>query len=212
MMKGNKVERPTSLHLTMKMETVQVPEIIDLCTPNVIVERFSNLQHRLSILPMYPSKENRNPTSLLLANVPRKCPFDDERVRELYFLSLKLTQLTEQELTRRRKNAFKLAFEIINHDLTIPSFLRDKYQVYFADLAERLQVDMTILDFNYTRLKQYMRLFIDEQIRVFNLRTYDSEVIEEREYPRALEFFLQFDGMFDDTLLIIMLSLWCLVQ
>jgi hypothetical protein len=56
----------------MDTNAVEISEIIDLCTPNVdinealvvrrstsvsngIIERFANLDHRLSILPLYPT-------------------------------------------------------------------------------------------------------------------------------------------------------------
>jgi hypothetical protein len=105
-------------------------------------------------------------------------------------------QLTKIELARRCSGVFKPAFGIINHDPTIPSFLREKYQMFYGDLIERLKVDMTILDYNYTRLNKYMRMLIYEQIRVLQLRPHEIQLIEESEYPLALEFFLQFDSMF----------------
>jgi len=67
------------------------PEIIDLCTPemdnsevsmapvvvlsetasdNRVVERFPNLQHRLSILPLYPTCDSKNQSHPLLTNIP----------------------------------------------------------------------------------------------------------------------------------------------
>ena len=55
---------------------------------------------------------------------------------------------------------------------------------------------MTILVYNYTRLNSYMKKLILEQIHVFNLRPHEIQVIDEKEYPLALEFFLQFDGVF----------------
>ncbi len=65
----------------------------------------------------------------------------------------------------------------------------------FGDLINRLKVDMTLLDYNYTRLNAFMRMLFYEQIRVFNLRPHQIAQIDENEYPLALEFFLQFDGM-----------------
>jgi hypothetical protein len=105
-------------------------------------------------------------------------------------------QLTQTELARRCSGVFKPAFDIINHDSTIPSFLREKYQMFYDNLIERLKVDMTILDYNYTRLNKYMRMLIYKQIRVFKLRPHEIQQIDESEYPLVLEFFLQFDSMF----------------
>ena len=72
-------------------------------------------------------------------------------------------QLTEIELIRRHSGAYRPAFDIINRDSTIPSFLREKYHLFFDDLIQRLKVDMTLLDYNYTRLNQYMRTLAYEQ-------------------------------------------------
>ena len=103
--------------------------------------------------------------------------------------------MTQTELARRYSGTFKPAFDIINYDLTVPSFLREKYQLFFGDLIERLKIDMTILDYNYMRLNKYMKLLIYEQTQIFNLRSYEIQLIDEKEYPLALEFFLQFDSM-----------------
>lgn len=112
----------------------------------------------------------------------------------LPLLNVAAHQLTPEEGARRCSRAFRPAFDAIDHDSTVASFLRDTYQRFFGDLIERLKVDMTLLDFNYTRLNKYMRLLMDEQIRVFNLRPSEVQLIQEKEYPLALEFFLQFDG------------------
>ncbi|CAF3719689.1 unnamed protein product [Rotaria sp. Silwood1] len=76
---------------------------------------------------------------------------------------------------------------------TTSSFLRDKYHMYFGDLLERLKVDLSILDYNYTRLNQFMRMLAYEQMRVFNIQAQEIQRINEKEYPIALEFFLKFD-------------------
>ncbi|CAF4165362.1 unnamed protein product, partial [Rotaria sordida] len=101
--------------------------------------------------------------------------------------------LAPQRLVRRCADTFKPAFNIINYDSTIPSFLREKYHIFFGDLLERLKADMTILDYNYTRLNQYLRMLVYEQIRVLHLRLHEIQRIDEKEYPVALKFFLQFD-------------------
>jgi hypothetical protein len=53
---------------------------------------------------------------------------------------------------------------------------------------------MCILDFNYARLSRYLRMLVDQHIRIFNIRPNEIRLIEESEYPVALQFFLQFDG------------------
>jgi len=76
----------------MDMVVSDAPEIIDLCTPEMdnsevsmapvgilsesasdttVVERFPNLQHRLSILPLYPTYDSKNQSHPLLTNIPR---------------------------------------------------------------------------------------------------------------------------------------------
>ncbi|CAF1382717.1 unnamed protein product [Rotaria sordida] len=192
-----KLNRPRTLNLetqTIDVNINETVEVIDLCTPNIdindisivpvvlqntsisniMIERFPNIQRLLSILPWFPTNNTQNQGYPLLANIPPH-------------------QLTPQELVRRRADTFKPAFNIINYDSTIPSFLREKYQMFFGDLLERLKVDMTILDYNYTRLNQYLKMLVYEQIRVLHLRLHEIQRIDEKEYPLALEFFLQFD-------------------
>ncbi|CAF4806483.1 unnamed protein product, partial [Rotaria sp. Silwood1] len=174
---------------------IEIIEIIDLCTPTMdiddrsivpmtlpnrpnlttLTERFPNLHRRLPILPCYPTKDNQlNDGDPLLPNIAPH-------------------QLTQTELIRRRTGGFKPACHIIDNDPTTASFLRDKYHMYFGDLLERLKVDLSILDYNYTRLNQFMRMLAYEQMRVFNIQAQEIQRINEKEYPIALEFFLKFD-------------------
>ena len=61
----------------MDVDTKKQIEIIDLCTPQTVLvsktmlERFSNLQHRLSILACYPKNKEQEQTVPLFPNVPR---------------------------------------------------------------------------------------------------------------------------------------------
>lgn len=103
-------------------------------------------------------------------------------------------RLTSTELTYRQSDRFKSAFDLVHRNSVIPSFLREKYTLFFSDLKERLKVDVSILDYNYTRLNRCMTLLMYEQTQVFKYRFEDIPRIEEKEYPLALEFFLQFDG------------------
>lgn len=190
----------------MNVDVVEIMEIIDLCTPNMdinvapvvmITERFPNLAYRLSILPWYPPKDNQGEHHPLLANMPRMCREDGTVI--LFCFVIIAHQLTGAELARRSSGAFKpVASIIVRHDASnVPSFLHEKYQLMYGDLLERLKVDMSILDYNYTRLNTYLRMLMYEQIRVFNLRPHEIQLIDEKEYPVALEFFLQFDGMLE---------------
>ncbi|CAF4236004.1 unnamed protein product, partial [Rotaria sp. Silwood2] len=174
---------------------IDTMEIIDLCTPPIVIDdlstipdpmydattsvemkqRFLNLDRRLCILPCYPTyNANRDQGQPLLANIPHH-------------------QLTPTELSYRRSGAFKPACTIVNSQSNMPSFLRAKFNMFFGDLLERLKVDLSILDYNYTRLNKFMKMLAYEQIRAFNLPPNAIPQIEEKEYPVVLEFFLQFD-------------------
>ncbi|CAF3752400.1 unnamed protein product [Rotaria sp. Silwood1] len=170
-------------------------EIIDLCTPTMVIDdlpiipdpisngttsvemkqRFLNLDRRLCILPCYPTyNANRDQGQPLLANIPQH-------------------HLTSTELSYRRSGGFKPACTLLNSQSNMPSFLREKFNMYFGDLLERLKVDLSILDYNYIRLNKFIRMLAYEQIRVFNFQPNAIPQLEEKEYPVALEFFLQFD-------------------
>ncbi|CAF5212988.1 unnamed protein product, partial [Rotaria magnacalcarata] len=182
------IHRPRTLTLTthqsMNVDTKEQIQVIDLCTPhmntasistsNTTIEQFPNLQQKRSILACYPINSQHEHGQPLLPNIPPH-------------------QLTRTELAYRQSNAFQSAFRFVNYDSMIPSFLREKYQMYFVDLLERLKVDVSILDYNYIRLNNYMRLLMYEQIKVFNSRLDQIPRIEDNEYPLLLEFFLQFD-------------------
>ena len=92
-------------------------------------------------------------------------------------------RLTRIELVRRQSGVFKAGFDIISDkDSKIPSFLREKYEMLYGDLMGRLKVDISLLDYNYTRLNKYLRLLVYEQMRIFNLRNEDVPIIDEKEY------------------------------
>ena len=89
-------------------------------------------------------------------------------------------QLTQMELIRRHSGVYRSAFNIINRDSTIPSFLSEKYHLLFGYLIQRLKVDTTLLDYNYTRLNQYMRTLAYEQRKVLHLRPCEIQCIDEK--------------------------------
>ena len=175
------------------------PDLVDICTPksditegepilNVPDERFPNLARRRAILPLYPtSNRSSSEAHPLLANIPRMHMSIDTGSCCSSSLFLVLAhRLSVAEALHRPPTAWKPAFDVVDHDSTIPSLLRAKYQLYYGDLIRRLQVDLAILDFNYTRLDQYMKRLIEEQIRVFTLRSDEIPRLDEREYPLAL--------------------------
>ena len=104
-------------------------------------------------------------------------------------------QLTDTELARRSSGAFQQAFSVVDSNPLVPSFLREKYQFFYGDLLTRLKVNFAILDYNYTRLNKFIKLWSYERVHVFNLRPDEISVMQDNEYPLALEFFLQFDSM-----------------
>ena len=137
--------------------------VIDLCTPAVVWSE--SAKRRLAILALYPSNEGDEQRCPLLTNVP----------------------------SDRSSTIVKRSFEVVDRDARVPSFLREKQQLFFGDLLERLKVDIVLLDYNYTRLNKFMRMLMDDQMRVYNLRSHETQWIDEKEYPVALEFYLQFD-------------------
>ncbi|CAF1520678.1 unnamed protein product [Adineta ricciae] len=165
---------------TKTMNEIEVPvEPIALHVDPIIsvtMGAFPKLEQQLAILPLFPTGGNKvtSPSFPLLPNIP---PY----------------QLSPKELMRRHSNAFEPSFEVIDNNPDVPSLLRAKYQLFYSDLIRRLKVDFAILDYNYTRLDQYIQRLVAEQIQVFNLLPNEISRLDEREYPLALEFFLQFD-------------------
>ncbi|CAF5116636.1 unnamed protein product, partial [Rotaria magnacalcarata] len=143
-------------------------------TPKPLIERFPNLGNRLPVLPCYPTNDKYAHGDPLLPNISPH-------------------RLTQTEQTRRQLGTFKSEFDFITKDSMVPSFLYEKYQMFYVDLLARLKVDIAILDYNYLRLNNYMKLLLFERMRIFNISLNNISKIDEKEYPLALEFFLQFD-------------------
>ena len=163
-------------HLKIEKDETKI-EIIDLCTPlSITITTMKQMIDRLGkILPCYPTTTNDDQIEPLLVNVPP-------------------SRLTNVELQRRQSGVYLATMHVIDLNPMIPSFTREKYHLYFNEgFMGRLKVDQSIVDFNYTRLNIFLRLLSYQQIRVFNLHPNDVAVIEEKEYPCLLEFFLQFD-------------------
>ncbi|CAF2184309.1 unnamed protein product [Rotaria magnacalcarata] len=171
---------------TLDFDKSEPLEIIDLCAPTLDF----NDQAIGSLVPQQtstPKMTNERFPNLVL------CIINMIMVIHYWRISRVTNQLNHVELARGESNLFRSAFQTTYHNATIPSFLREKYQMFFDDLLERLKVNVTILDYNYTRSNRFMKLLMYEQVQVFNLRPDDMLRIEEKECPLALEFFLQFD-------------------
>ena len=135
-----------------------------------------NNQERLSILPTYPTVNDNIQPILLLANVP-------------------INHLSQQELTYRRTGKYKASFSITNYNASTKSFMVQQYNTYYAPLVERLQVDTSILDYNYIRLKKLIELHRQACIRTLGYeKTLKGQFnLPENEYAHLLEFYLQLD-------------------
>ena len=104
--------------------------------------------------------------------------------------------LSERERARRRPNTYRAPFQLVGAQANVPSFFLPIYEEYFGDLLKRLNIDMAILDYNYTRLQCCGDIWADERIERFKTRP--SEIIlDQKEFPIALEFFLQIDGSYE---------------
>jgi hypothetical protein len=83
--------------------------------------------------------------------------------------------------------------ELRRANATQPSFLREKYDLFFGQLIDRLKIDQSILDYNYTRMNDYLQRLIAHQSHINYVRLHELKPIDDNEYPMALEFYLQFD-------------------
>lgn len=77
-----------------------------------------------------------------------------------------------------------------------PSFFVTLHRQLFSDLARRLGVDESVLDYNYQRLLRCIDIMTNERIqhRFHRPLTVNHEHLPISEYPVALEFYLQIDG------------------
>lgn len=144
-------------------------------------------QYRRQYLATYPNsiEQSIDRTPLLLANVP---------VQELSIL----------ELSRRSSNLFLAPFNIKVIE-NVPSYVYALFQNLYGSLTNRLQIDMSILDYNLYRLYNIINNFISKY------RSYEkSNVLFDHHLPLSihdqylkmlnhseliilLEFFLQID-------------------
>lgn len=143
---------------------------------------------RLSLLPAFPSLHQhgvvvyRDRDHLLLANIPRH-------------------RLTLEQRQLRVRGIFPLSFSLIDERSShnrLPSFLLNLHEQLYADLCKRLHVDKCIIDYNYERLLKCIYMMTHERIqRRFQSSSSSSyqEYLPLHEYPMALEFYLQIDGM-----------------
>lgn len=109
------------------------------------------------------------------------------------FDPLLVRRLSAADLARRRTGRYEPAVELRRIDDAQPSFLREKYDLFFGHLIDRLKIDLSLLDYNYTRMNDYLQRLIAYQSQINFVRLHELKPIEDHEYPIALEFYLQFD-------------------
>ncbi|CAF1589895.1 unnamed protein product, partial [Adineta steineri] len=140
----------------------------------------SKNQERLSILPTYPSTNNN---------------INDQPSILLLLANISNSQLSSQERTYRQQGTYKCSFSIQDRTALTTSFMVQQYNTYYESIIERLNVDLSILDYNYLRLKKFIHLCHLAYIRVLPSRrsirfNFD---MNEKEFPQLLEFYLQID-------------------
>jgi hypothetical protein len=98
--------------------------------------------------------------------------------------------LSSDQFARLRHGTFPSLFRLVmNSDATKhnDSFLLGFYQDLYGKLKKQLKVDISILDFNLTRLCQC----VDQVVAQYHL---EQTTLNMNELASALEFYLQIDG------------------
>ncbi|CAF3202567.1 unnamed protein product [Rotaria socialis] len=179
---------PIRLSSTKRKATIKKEiELIDLVTPmkssihlyqsNYIPRTLPYYnQQRLSILPTFPAIIYNNNSHLLLANVP-------------------MDQLSSEELARRETGKCKCSFIITDPDPPTASYMVHHYHTMFGSVLQRFKIDLAILDHNYARLDNFLKLFRTARRRLINAKEYAQDLLqlEDNEKPQLLEFYLQMD-------------------
>lgn len=150
-------------------------------TTNVNVEKVSTASPRAHVIPAKIAH-------LLLANVPSKNII-------LFFLlnryTLTVGLCNPEHFARIRRGTYPTLFQLNMNSTTTDrndSFLLRLYHDLYSDLAQRMKVDISILDFNLTRL----RLCVDQVVAHYHLK---QTMLNMDELASALEFYLQMDGL-----------------
>lgn len=150
-------------------------------TPKEYVPRTVNTynQIRLSILPMFPTSVNDHaPPRLLLVNVPEE------------HLSVEQLTLRRQYQQQTINQSLPIIFNGDNR--LMPSSLSSYFETNYQFLVDLFHIDWRILDYNYMRLNECLRLFADERIHRLRQTPYEVRLLDE-EKSTAMEVFLQMD-------------------
>ncbi|CAF4830996.1 unnamed protein product, partial [Rotaria magnacalcarata] len=77
-------------------------------------------------------------------------------------------------LARRQSGTYNCSFTIIDHNASTTSFMVKQYQTYFPSILDRLNVDLSILDYNYNRLEHFLHLFRTCRMRILPAEKFAS--------------------------------------
>ncbi|CAF5175457.1 unnamed protein product, partial [Rotaria magnacalcarata] len=96
-------------------------------------------------------------------------------------------------LARRQSGTYNCSFTIIDHNASTTSFMVKQYQTYFPSILDRLNVDLSILDYNYNRLEHFLHLFRTCRMRILPAEKFASNqlYVDAKQFPLLLEFYLQ---------------------
>ena len=155
-------------------------------------------RNRRMLLPGFPTSfHDDDHVHLLLANVPgmRGNHYTQNRVKtNRQFICIVEHRLTVEEKARRHSGAFRKPFDLIHVNNDVPSFFFDEYRRLLDIWTDLWRVDLSILNYNYVRLRRCIDALVNEQIIQYKLRPNEVKRLQESEYPIALEFYLQIDG------------------
>jgi hypothetical protein len=136
---------------------------------------------------------------LLLANTPRMPIILKVLCMYVYIY---IGQLLTKEQGHRycNRHNFQSLFQMIDkrNESMGSSFFYKKYRELYADLSRRLHINDAIIDYNYKRLLKCFDIMTNERIHYgFQKHSLtNGDVLPIHEYAIALEFFVQFDCMF----------------
>ncbi|CAF4547086.1 unnamed protein product, partial [Rotaria sp. Silwood2] len=139
-----------------------------------------NENKRLSYLPCFPLRLNEKPSnssSLLLANVPRCC--------------LSLRQLLQRDSEQFYFPVFHQPIMYHHPHYEYQSFMYYMFYKHFSNLKQRLKVNVSIIDYNLSRLHSFITNEYSKIIQQNNKSNTLS--LDYDEMALALEYYLQMD-------------------
>ncbi|CAF4128179.1 unnamed protein product [Adineta steineri] len=128
---------------------------------------------RYHILPAFPTVFFVRHPPLLLPNVPEY-------------------KLNEEQLARREKDVYPLAYTINETNSEIPSYFRIEYHSFITSSINKYHVDGAIIDYNLDRMLVCFRIFAEDCIRRLKNKP-EQFILNHIQKQIALEFYLQFD-------------------